>query len=84
MERDSIEVIQHLKREIITAQKESQLVTEQMKEVGLCINDAIAVSSLWWEQFKKQSRHERDGIVDDYTQQIALLEDRIQGVIRVF
>ncbi len=33
MERDSIEVIIHLKKEINSAQKESQIVQDQLKEV---------------------------------------------------
>lgn len=60
MERDSIEVIQHLKKEINAAQKEYQLMNEQLKE------------------YKKQSRREKDSLIDDYTQQIVTLEDRIQ------
>ena len=34
MERDSIEVIQHLKKDINSAQKECQIVNDQLKEVG--------------------------------------------------
>ena len=33
MERDSIEVIQHLKKDINSAQKECQIVNDQLKEV---------------------------------------------------
>jgi hypothetical protein len=39
MEGDTIEVIQHLKREIHGSQKEAQLATDQLKEV--CIHSCV-------------------------------------------
>jgi hypothetical protein len=37
MERDSIDVIIHLKKEINSAQKESQIVQEQLREVCMVV-----------------------------------------------